>query len=439
MKSTHPLILLGLLLPSAALAQQPAAATFSLEQAIALARQNNPTYQQALNDPQSSQATERIAWSRFLPTPSVNMSSGGGPVRRSDADGTTNTRSSSSSISLGLDMTLIDDGSRMTQYRSARLATEGTRISLGQREIELRSQVTSQYFAVVLAERAVRLEEQNLEKRRESHQDTKDRFRTARSSQIDLIRAEEAVATAQNRVAGAMDAARKRRLTLFEVIGTPVDITARLDSTIPAAVDVKTLNGDSLVALALRESPAIQEGEINLDRQRLNARQSRLGRWRPNLSLSADYGLSGSSTDYDALYSPTYPENTLRMSLGLSYSLPNLITTSASVTQSELQLADQTYSLRRQQLAIERQVRSQLIDLLAAARDLALAEEQRARNREVVALAEEHHTGGRLGYFEYQQYIESGQNAERAVLDARLQVITAQLALEQTLGVPLRR
>ena len=439
MKSIHPLILFALLLPSGALAQSPTSATFSLEQAIALARRSNPTYQQALNDPESSQASERIAWARFLPTPSVSMSSGGGPVRRSDADGTINTRGSSSSISLGLDMTLIDDGSRMTQYRSARLATEGTRISLGQREINLRSQVTSQYFGVVLAERAVRLEEQNLEKRRQSHQDTKDRFRSARSSQIDLIRAEEAVAAAQNSVARAMDAAHKRRLTLFEVIGTPVDLTARLDSTIPAAVDVQTLDGDSLVALALRESPAIQEGEINLDRQQLEARQSRLGRWRPNLFLSADYGLSGSSTDYDALYSPTYPENTLRMNLGLSYNLPNLITTTASVTQSDLRLTDQRYALRGQQLFIERQVRSQLVDLLAAARDLALAEEQRERNREIVALAEEHHRGARLDYFQYQSYIDIAQNAERAVLDARLQVITAQLALEQTLGVPLSR
>ena len=439
MKALFSLILISLVVSSSTRAQQAAARTMTLDDAIALARQHNPTYQQALNDPESSEAGERIAWARFLPTPTLDFSTNGNSVRSSGPGGTFTNQSSSSGLSVGLGMTLIDNGSRMSDYRRAKMTTEGTRISLGQQEIDLRSTITSNYFSVVLADRAVRLEEVNLEKRIQSYEDTKDRFRIAKASQIDLIRAEEAVAAARNRVTAAGDAAHKRRLLLFEQIGTTADLTVQLDSAIPPAVDVKTLDADSLVALALRESPVIRGGEISLDRQMLAARQARQGRWRPNLFLSANYNLSGSREDFNALYSPDFPNNALGLNVGLSYDLPNLVTTSAAVTQSDLQLADQRFGFRRQQLLIERQVRSQLVDLLAAARDHALAQEQAARNREIVSLAEEHLRGGQLGYFQYQNYIDVAQNAERAVLDARLQVITSQLALEQTLGVPLRR
>ena len=45
----HLVIALGLLLPSSLPSQQPTSATLTLDQALAIARERNPDYRQALN------------------------------------------------------------------------------------------------------------------------------------------------------------------------------------------------------------------------------------------------------------------------------------------------------------------------------------------------------------------------------------------------------
>jgi outer membrane protein TolC len=445
-------------LASAADAQDPAAATapmLTLAEALRLARENSPTYRQVLNDPVVDDANERAALAKYFPTPSINFSTGGGPTRSVSAcppqplvpdptapicrdTRTTSTRNSSTSIGFGLDMTIFDNGTRRNTLRSTRLGADLTVIRTELEGIALRTLITQRYYATVLADRAVKLEERQVVSRTDNFTEMKDRFAIARATQIDVMVAELAVTTAQNTLERARDDARKRRLELLEAMGVQLEPNIRVDTIVPATLDPALLTTDSLLTTARKLNQVLRQNEITLRQRGIDAKFARVSRWRPTLRASADYIRDFRTSDYDAFLRPDLPYSNFSFSLSAGYDFPEWFQSSATVVSREAALTDQQLALRGQALRIERQLRSQLIDLQAAARDLALAERDARLRREVVSIADEQLAAGTLPFFQYQTYIDQAAQSERAVLLRRLGVISAQLALEETVGAPLR-
>lgn len=459
MKDSRILIIAALLASATALApsvraQDPVPPLLTLDDALRLARENNPTYRQVLNDPLVDDANERAALAKFFPTPSVTLTTDGGPTRTVDpcpapppppavpipCSGTiaTRTRSSGTSIGFGLDMTILDNGQRMNQLRSTRLGADLTSIRGELEGIALRTLITQRYYATVLADRAVKLEERQVVSRTDNFTEMKDRFAIARATQIDVMVAELAVTTAQNTLERARDDARKRRLELLEAMGVQLEPNIRVDTIVPATLDPAVLTTDSLLATARKLNQVLRQNEITLRQRGIDAKFARLSRWRPTFRASAGYDRVLRTSSYSAFLRPDLPHSRLSFTLTAGYDFPEWFASSATVVTREAALTDQQLALRGQALRIERQLRSQLIDLQAAARDLALAERDSRLRREVVSIADEQLAAGTLPFFQYQTYIDQAAQSERAVLLRRLGVISAQLALEETVGAPLR-
>ena len=443
MKVSRSLILAPVLAWAVALApsagaQDPLPPMLTLDEALRLARENSPTYRQVLNDPIVDDANERAALAKFFPTPSINFSTGGGPTRTIDDGAISFRRSSQTSIGVGLDMTILDNGQRMNSLRSTRLGADLTEIRTELEGIALRTLITQRYYATVLADRAVQLEQRQVENRTNNFTEMKDRFAIARATQIDVIVAELAVTTAQNTLERARDDARKRRLELLEAMGVQLEPNIRVDTIVPATFDPAVLTTDSLLATARKLNQVLRQNEINLRQRGIDARFARLSRWRPTLRASAGYDRYFNSAEYDAFLRPDLRNSVFSFSLIAGYDFPEWFQSSATVVSREAALTDQQLALRAQALRVERQLRSQLIDLQAAARDLALAERDARLRREVVSIADEQLAAGTLPFFQYQTYVDQAAQSERAVLLRRLGVISAQLALEETVGAPLR-
>lgn len=435
--SIASLVLVAALAAVPANAQQPATGLLTLDDALRIARENSPTYRQVLNNPEVDDANERLARSRFYPTPTLELNTGGGPTRLTSPGEETFSRSSTASIGIGLSMALIDNGSRGNQLTAAKLNSQRTAIEIEQAGLSLRTTVAQRFYATVLAQRAILLEERTLEKQRQNLEDTRARFRIGRSSQVDVLNAELAVESATNAVERAKDALRKRRLELVEALGTPGELPATLDSALPRPVDPKTLQAENLLAIAQRQNPLLRREDITLDVSGNNARFTRRSRWRPEVRAGASYQRSLSEPDYGAFLRPDLRDSRFAFTLSAGYDFPEWFSSSAQVVQAEAALADQEQIMRGRSITVERQVRSQLIDFQAAARDLALAERRVAMTREVVSIAEEQLRAGTIPFFQYQSYIDQSVLAERDVLQARLTLITQQLLLEETLGAPL--
>ena len=419
-------------------AQQPTTGVLTLDDALRIARESSPTYRQVLNNPEVDEANIRAAWSRFYPTPSLQLNTGGGATRITEPEKLpVFTRRSSASITAGLSMPIFDNGSRSNQLRAAKLNQQRTRIEIEQSGLALRTSVAQRYYAAVLAQRAIQLEERTLEKQRGNLAESKDRFRIGRSSQVDLLNAELAVEAAANALERARDASRKRRLELTEAMGISGDLPPTLDSVLPQPVDPNTLQADALLALAREHNPLIRREDITLDVSGNQARFTRSSRWRPEVRIGASYDRALTEPDYGGFLETDLPKGTFNFNLTAGYDFPEWFSSSAQVVQAEAALADQQQVIRGRAITVERQVRSQLIDFQAAARDLALAERRVQMTREVVSIAEEQLRAGTIPYFQYQSYLDQAVFAERDALQSRLTLITQQLLLEETLGAPL--
>lgn len=414
-------------------------AVLTLDDALRLARENSPTYAQVLNNPDVDEANLRFARSRFYPTPTLELNTGGGRTQTRNAERGTivDTRSSDASIAVGLSMPLLDNGSRRNQLRAAKLGSLRTNIEIEQAGLTLRTAVAQRYYAAVLAQRSIQLEERTLEKQRGNLVESKDRFRIGRSSQVDLLNAELAVEAAANALERARDASRKRRLELVEAMGISAEIPPTLDSVLPQPVDPDKLDAEALLALARAHNPLIRREDVTLDVSGNTARFTRSSRWRPEVRAGATYRRYLTENAYGAFLQPDLPNSVLSFNLTAGYDFPEWFQSSAQVVTAEIALADQQQVIRGRAITVERQVRSQLVDFQAAARDLALAERRVQMTREVVSIAEEQLRAGTIPFFQYQSYVDQAVLAERDVLQARLTLITQQLLIEETIGAPL--
>ncbi len=417
---------------------QQLAPVLTLDEALRLARENSPVYRQALNNPEVDEANERFARSRYYPTPTLELNTGGGPTRTTSPGSAVFERSSSASIGVGLSMAVLDNGSRRNQLRAARLGSRRTAIEIEQAGLTLRTAVAQRYYAAVLAQRSIQLEERTLEKQRGNLAESRDRFRIGRSSQVDLLNAELAVEAAANALERARDASRKRRLELVESMGISAELPPVLDSVLPQPVDPNTLDADALLALARAHNPLIRRENVTLGVSGNTARFTRSSRWKPEVRAGVLYRRFLNDEAYGAFLRPDLPNSVLNFNLTAGYDFPEWFQSSAQVVTAEIALADQQQVIRGRAITVERQVRSQLIDFQAAARDLALAERRVQMTREVVSIAEEQLRAGTIPFFQYQSYVDQAVLAERDVLQARLTLITQQLLLEETLGAPLR-
>ena len=409
----------------------------TLDDALRLAREHSPTYAQVLNNPDVDEANLRFARSRFYPTPTLELNTGGGPTRTTILDSTSFKRESDASIAVGLSMPLLDNGSRRNQLRAAKLGSLRTNIEIEQAGLVLRTTVAQRYYAAVLAQRSIQLEERTLEKQRGNLAESRDRFRIGRSSQVDLLNAELAVEAAANALERARDASRKRRLELVEAMGISAEIPPTLDSVLPQPVDPDKLDADPLLAIARAHNPLLRREDVTLDVSGNAARFTRSSRWRPEVRAGVNYRRFLTEKAYGAFLQPDLPNSVLSFNLTAGYDFPEWFQSSAQVVTAEIALADQQQVIRGRAITVERQVRSQLIDFQAAARDLALAERRVQMTREVVSIAEEQLRAGTIPFFQYQSYVDQAVLAERDVLQARLTLITQQLLIEETIGAPL--
>ena len=438
MKVSVSLILVPLL--AASTTAQTLPPVLSLDEAIRIARENRPAYLETLNDAEVDKANERAARSKYLPTPSIGFNTDAAPSRSYNhlTDSTRFSRSSETSIGVGLSMVLLDNGSRRNDVRTARLNADRTTIAVEQAEISLRTDVTNRYFAVVLADRTIAIEERNLEKQKQNLEDTQTRYTIAGASEVNVRNARISMRRSENQLANAHDAVRQRKIELLEAMGLPVDREIQVDTIVPTPIDPSRLLPESLVAQALQLNPSLRLTGIGLTSQDLSTRLARTSRWRPTVSASANYSRRIGADDYGGFLDPNLRDSNFGFRLTAGYDFPEWFSSTARVTSAEAALADAQLERRRNALQVERQILSQLVDLRAAARSLALAELEREETREIILIAEEGLRAGRVTSFEYQNYLDQAATAERSVLQARLQTITRQLTLEQTIGAPLR-
>ena len=487
----YALAILGLALAPVLAAAQATPARLSLADAVAIARDNNPLYRQALHDRAPAAWGVRNAYATFLP--SVSSSFGVGYLGQGEQQffSTTFPQSIatwSSTYGLGLNwelsgVTLSQPGLRRAQLAAADADVAGA-------EVNLVANVTQQYLAVLQAIENAGVAQARLDNSREFLVLAQARYDVGRATLIDVRQAQVARGQAQVGVLRARTSIEVEKLRLYEVLGVnaPADLsTVQLSDSFPVTAPPWKL--EELLTMAEEQNPSLKALRARENAANWNVRATSSS-YGPSLSLSAGWsGFSQKASDLGAAYAAgqasadtnmalcnyqnanwlnsgglalpcsvlafgaadsqairdanaRYPFHftTQPFQLQLKVSLPLFTNFSRpyQVSQAKAQRDDLTESVRARSLAVRTQVSQAFRVLETAYEAIAIQDTNRTAAREQLQLATDRYRVGSGTFFDLLDAQLQQLNAELDYVSAVYAYHNAVASLEAAVGRRLR-
>jgi outer membrane protein len=460
----------------------------SLEQAIAMARQSNPTYLGTVTGRRSADAAVRSAYGAFLPTVSSSFSAGYQQAGSQVFQGLTFTGSSdavTSHYSLGVNYSLSMSSFLQPKLQKANRAATEANIT-GQAEA-LRANVTAAYLSALGAQANAALQDTlvitaqgQLELAKAKMAVGQGTILDVNSAEVSLGQAQIAALTAHNNTAVAV-------ATLYQQIGVPEPDSVHLTTTFstqPPQFDL-----DSLIRLAEGRNPAIEALRAQ-QRAAVVGVQSAQSRYTPTLSLSTGWGGNSyqyTNSDYlvnvaqaSALrsYASCLGQDSIRTAVGLqglscgsptlspaqmdeirsannvfpfkftrsplsvnaTVSLPLFdgFNREQSVQQAIASKENAEYQLRAQQLQTRTQVTQAYLNLELAYRTIALRQRNADAAREEYQFAQDRYRVGQATYLDVTTAHGTFVQAQVDRLNSIYDFQKAFATLESAVGRPLR-
>jgi outer membrane protein len=482
----------GISSPALAFAQTPSPAqgnVLTLNDALTLARRNNPTLQNSVNARRTAAANVRAANGAFLPN--VNTSFGGGyregrqTFFQGQGFGSTNDQLStdaSASANLNLSLGALNDRRAIKAEQSA------TESDIAAAELTVRNTVTTQYLTALQAQANVVLQDTLLITTTAQLQLARARLQVGSGTQLDVQRAE--VADGQQRVASlrARNTVQVEIVRLFQQMGmTPVAGTM-LDPNLPAP---PALELQAVLDMARRANPALEALKLREESARRQVSSAKSG-YYPALSLQAGVSaftnrftsteqlitqaqgstLSARSScirteevrarlqlpnglaqcegiaftpvqeaairNAQSKYPFDFTRNPYNISASLSLPLFNGFRREQQIEQAQVQRKNAENNTRTQELRMTADVTAAFLQLNTAQQTVELQEQNVRTARTALSLAQERYRVGAISLVDLVQARGDYERAETDRITAVYDVQRAFAALENAAGRPLR-
>lgn len=404
----------------------------TLADAIRLSERVQPLVVRAAGDIETAAAQRRSAWGSYLPTlsasSSANTFASEGPSRVDPVtgqllSGNTSNRSLNTSLSASVDLfTGFRRGAEMGAARANQSAAEASFVDA---KFQQALTTTNQFLDALAARQLVRVREISVRRAEEQlktsiaklHAGSATRSDSLRSrvtlgnAQLDLIRAQTDLATAE---AG-----------LARLIGETGRVQALDDSAFYRVIEMP--DTAALRAEAEARSPRIQSAAAAADAARAGLKASRAAYW-PSLSLSANTAWNASrSNDYDLF-------NQRQLSLGLRWSIFDGFSRELAVAQraASLDLADATAADERR--AVGAELTARLAELAAARTQIDITQTSVLAAEEDLRVQQERYRLGASTIVDVLTSQEALNQAEVDVVVARFDYLRAKAVLEALIG-----
>ena len=476
--------------PLAAQAPEAPVPVLSLEDALTLARRNNPVYQQVLGERGPAQAAVRSAYGALLPGADASLASRYQEGGEQIFNGATLRASSDvlqSSYSVGLSYAL--NSSTLLTPRYALASRDAVDAEIAGAEAALQARVTQQYLSVLQARENAQLQDTLVAAAAAQLQLAEARARVGSATQLDVRRAE--VTLGQHRVAAlrAHNQVEIEKLRLFQELGVPQPRNVQLTSTFP--VTAPELSLDQVLQLAQQRNPGLLALRSRERAAGVNVRRAQ-GQYSPTLSLSTGWGgYTRQYTDADfpveqardnavARRSSCLSQDSLRVGAGLpsimsacqqidftsdqaalirsensrypfdftkapwsfsamlSFPIFDGFSREQRVQEAVAARSNARHAVRARELALTADVTAAFLTLTTASRTVELQQDNAAKAREELALAEERYRVGASTFLDVTEARASFERAESDRINAIYDYHKAFAALESAVGRPLR-
>src|SRR5438128_10294530 len=277
--------------PALSFSQQAVPANLSLADAIALAREHNPAYRQALHDRSPVAWGVRTAYSSLL-LPTLTASggigySGPGQQRFLTSNFSQSVSTLASNYAFVLDWTLSGQPLTAPGLRHARPAA--TDADIAGAETILITAVTQQYLTVLQARDNAAVARKQLERNVEFLKLAQARYDVGRASLIDVRQAQVARGQAEVALLRAETGLQLEKLRLFQQIGvTPPTDIATVQLTDTFAVQTPAWQLGHLLTMAEGQNPALKALRAREGAARWGVRAA-TGAYTPSVSVSASW------------------------------------------------------------------------------------------------------------------------------------------------------
>jgi outer membrane protein len=466
------------------------ATTLTIDQAIELARRNNPELQQTLNNRISARAAVRSAYGALLPSADASLSAQRQQGGQQIFSGTSLGASSDvnqSSYQIGLNYR-INSATLITPslQRASRDAVEA---DITGATSNLRSNVSQQYLSTLQAEATADLQDSLVVASQAELILAQAREIVGSGTQLDVSRAEVALGLQRVQALKARNQVEIEKLRLFQLMGTPQPANVKLVSQFP--VTPIQLNLEQLIASARNQNPVVVALRSREHVADLNVRREK-GEYSPTLSLSTGiggytYGYTNSSfpvaqaqAQFDASRASCIRTEEVRAALSLSNQLaqcnamafteaeaaairsgnskfPFNFTRSPRSFSATLSLplfdgfareqrlqeamanrSDARYSVRARELALTADVTAAYLTVTTAEKTVVLQEQNAAKAKQELKLVQDRYKIGATTFVDLTQARATYERAESERINSVYDYHKAFAALESAVGHPLR-
>ena len=282
------LIALLACLPSGAAAQEGAPVeTLSLDDAVRLARQNNPGFGIQASSLETLGWRRRNSWGSFVPQASFSNFFGyTADGARQFGDFTLGTRPAqlASVYNLGLSLSLT--GAAFLEHRVVSAQEVATRAQVDGAAAALVDEVTRAYLAVLQADEELDQALVEVERTEAYVGEAEAQVAVGAATPLDIRRAETQEGQALIQLVQAENAVATTRLALGQILGTEVSPVAALTTDFP--IFEPGLDGTELIALALAGNPVLRATRSEAAAARTQTGMAR-SQYFPSVSLSASW------------------------------------------------------------------------------------------------------------------------------------------------------
>lgn len=476
------------MLPAVATAQTRT--TLTLEEALDIAGENNPTYQQALLGRNRAQAQVRAAWGQLLPSADGSLSAGfreGRPQFFGGVAFGANSDILSSSWNLSASSRL--SWNTFNTIKRATASLDAADADVEAARFTLRAGVVQQFLLALQTQARADFQDTLLVQQRLQLELTQARQGVGAVSSLDVKRAE--VSLGQQEVAAlrARNTAEVERLRLFQQLGVGMPEGVSLSADLPVTLpDVRL---EELLETARRTNPVLNATRAREEVAVAGVRAAR-GEYTPTLSLSASVGaFTQKQTDIEIAiaqqqagtlssrancfttdsirqgaglpgitaqcnniaFTPAqeqairdannrfpfdFTRNPYNLSMTISLPLFDGLGRETRLQEATASRREAAYSVRRQELQLTADVTSALVTLQAAHRTVELQQRNAATAREALQLAEERYRVGANTFVDLTTARAEFERAETDRIDAIYEFHRAYAVLEQAVGRTLR-
>jgi outer membrane protein len=471
--------------------QQPATtvrgSNLTLEEAITIARQNNPQLVQTQNNVRNLDAQVRSTYGALLPQARAGIGTTFNQGGTQYVNGVALPGGSSDSYQSGYNLSLNYSIGAQALYapRAARATREAGQADVANTDEFVRATVTQQYITAAQNEAQAAVLDSLVQTAQGQLDLVNAKLKVGAGTIIDVRAAEVALGQAQVNALTAHNTAQVAKVRLYQTLGVPADLNVNLTTTFPIAEP--TFKLEELLDMARRVNPDLNAKRSREYASQMTVRQAQAG-YLPTLSLSTGWGANAfgytssdilaikaqanaassyaSCASFDSVRagaglaklgcgSPTLSEAQLSairasnqplkfqkapFSLSASLSLPifNGFQREQNLEQARVARDNATYEVKARTLQITTDVTQAYLNLVTAAKTVELQTQIAAKAAEDLALNEASYRVGAKTFLDVSTARATYEKAQIDRVNAIYQYHFNFAALENAVGRPLR-